>query len=469
MTSHVGKVCGAWQGIKGGAAPAILELANGPAMKQRQDMIEKFAKVFNEIGLPVPSTGDPKEIGQAMVDKFQGKAIKDDPKLQTALNNIANAINSYYGGVINKSMSVEVKVAQVLDFIHALSTGLHTELLQVRGDLQNIVSNISDVQTSLKISTDELNAQIEAESDDTKLTYLRQIRQVQYLLEAELSRQLALLSTITGTYFTPAEEAAVDTVTHGKKIGEIITRIKATTPGQGPYAESMLAIFRGLGYAAVLAARVNDALKASGLSVQQFESVKDSPQKLVELLTEEFKKLPMNPDSTTNRQKLTQFMSKTSALMDALDPKYYKEVIEILKTQGATTGSAEDEAAGGYIEVEKKEMKTKIQKQVEDLKQSKKFILDSFNREFSVLIKSIYNSIDELGKKSADGLMPISDALEGFIKNIVTLKNLQKTNLYYTLSGLDQSPIAKANRENYVEELKILNGFIDQMVNSADI
>lgn len=458
--SYTQSICGGWNGTSGGAEPNLIQLANGPEMQQREKMVREFADIFRQEKIDIPQSNDIKELGQAMAKVFQDKNIREDKRIMDLLDKLVNKVNSKFGNIIKDSMTVEVKASQVLDFIVAITTGMHTELLAVRQDIQNIINNLTDLRDSFKISTDELNLQMEGTSDPEKLTELRKIRAIQTILENEMSRQLALLTTITGTYFTPAEEATADLLTHNKKVGEIIQRINATSPGKGPYAETMLSVFKSMANAAVLADKINTALKGTGTSIEQFKSIGDNPQKMTELLTEEFKNIPMGADQSENRKKLVAFLVQSKKLMEELDPKYYSQVINILNTQGATTG--------GYMEVEKKEMKTNIQKQVEALKESKKVIMQSFNREFSVLVKGIYNSIDALGQKSGDGLMPISDALENFIKNLTTLNDLQRTNIFWALSGVDQSQTGKRSRDNYIEEIKVLNTFVEQMIASPD-
>lgn len=450
--------CDTWGGSDNEGVASLIDYANSAAMQKKKKIVKDIAQIMKAEGL---IEGDlPDDLSKLVAKMFEkigpGTKIGGSPQVQAELiKKLANAMNQYFPGSVSLKAEPAAQLQQIGEVLYALGTGMHSEFLVISNNLKTTLQNLLDLKSMMSLAIGQISTTLEDCKEGTDLK-LSGNKEAMKLIMDELDRQVGLIQMLTNTILEPGEQALVE----NSKIFEIIKRVDSKEKG-GAYGKELTALLRALTSTALAAQKVYEGIKQTGLSIQDY---KNSPttQELHSKIVNALKN-----QQNISGEKFGEFWQGATKLFTRFDKK--DEIIKYLEDlQKMSTGAGETSAAGGFIEFEEKPVETKIEKQVKKLKEQKALILSSFNRELSTIVKRIFDALKSLAAKSASEQMPVTDKLEGFVKNISQLNEVQNKNMFYALSGIDTEPTARKLRELYVENIKTLNGFIDQIVSAPE-
>lgn len=457
-------------------AKALKEYKGSLSAASKDRIVRGLARALSRAGIDVNPEASAEEIARALQAKLpnprKGKTFEADAKSQEKVcRTIADVLNDEFNPgaskadkLIDTSLGAVSVCRQVAELVHSMSTGLHTEFLEVHASLTRILRNLEVLdevlgevhgKISSQISSADLPAGAGKKISDFQEVYTRAQR--------ERERQMAMMRNFLSVTLAPAKEELAIAMREEGESHDMIQRLKLV-PGTGDFADTLAMAVSGLGTVATISARVDKALGAVGISVQQYLS---------------------SADMATLESSLDSRLM-TSGDVDAKDIGKFLQAVQTLKENfyrrseldfGAASNAemvaeiAGGRHGGGY---RGGAVTSLLDKRVEKNQMEKKLIVKEFidksTRQYDSLLKSIQAIGPQLGKS-----IPLSDKLEGLRNALSGLGQVRNSSagapsargsltLELSLLGFYGDAVNRQQKENFLSSLRVILGTLDDLM-----
>ena len=177
--------------------------------------------------------------------------------------------------LIDTSLGAVSVCQQVAEIVHSLSTGLHSEFLEVHASLSRVLTNLELLDELLRNVHDRILSQIQ--DCDLKLgadKNLASFEDFYVRVQKERERQMSMLRNLLSVSLAPAQEELALAMRDESDAHDMIKRLELV-PGTGTFADTLAMAVSGLGTVAVISARVDKALKEVGLGIKEYLDTSD--------------------------------------------------------------------------------------------------------------------------------------------------------------------------------------------------
>jgi hypothetical protein len=450
-----------WTGADEEGVASLYDYVNTGTLAAKKETIKNLADAMVKHSLIKESEIDLNDL--VGTTSKMAKAVSENAKVgeggvKSVCKELAKIANQHFKGAISLDADAKIQCEQFSDILHALSTESHSEYLRIYEDLKTVLANILRLREAMELALVQLTEKLDNCNNTDSVEGVPSISNtidLMKLIMGEADRQIALLQTLLNVTLSPADKAIAETMSYEERAHRMIKSFDKEQ-NAGKFGSVVAQALRNMGNVGYTIAVAEKALKETGITAKEFAESKS---------TEELnKKILERSGKIQNGEEFGKFWVAAAKLFKVFDKR--SKVAESLEKMsdiareniGPVEGRAE-----GYDTVTK-ELKSPMEKRVEKLKETKKAILTSFNREIAVITKGIYDGMQALAKKSATEQLPITDKLSGFVRSLAVLKELQNKYVYLALSGLQNDPSSRKLRDVYIEDIKTMNNYLTMMM-----
>ncbi|MCK4967688.1 MAG: hypothetical protein KAS12_01420 [Candidatus Aenigmarchaeota archaeon] len=374
---------------------------------------------------------------------FQGADIEQQKR---HCKEIGAVLNSRYGNnVIDINAPAERICNNVYEFMSSLATGMHTEFLAVITDIKKIIRSLAvlqklykDVQDKLSKTRNSTCEKAKNEADDLAIALEK--------INIELNRQLELLNGVLGGDLTPENDFLIDLFEKDKNgIGKI--REIKVGPGTRGFADELAILLTNVGNVAVLASRVDKALKKVGITIQKYmdsESLGNFKKEIEKIKQEKLDK--MDIDEVQEFLASADILRKNFATRDD-----FKEELE--------RRGGDDENATTSRSARRKNIDNRLKLEIKKRELLFKGLNEEIGRHLNKIIFYLNTIADKVG-----GEIPLSTTLMNFTTLIDEFKQFRKKNYFYVLSGYYNDINSRQKREEFTRNLRLMTEYINDML-----
>ena len=445
-----GVIGGGHRGFFGGdeaadASKELREYADSASARAKEDVIRRLARALSNAGIPVDPEGDLNDIVKTLVAKIpnpaNGKTFANDAASQEKVCQvIAGVLNDQFtpGAVkaadklIDTSLGPVSVCRAVGEWAHSFSVGVNTEFLAVHASVRNALSSITALDEVINLAIRDL-AQAIDENPDKDLQ-----RQVQVALElarrsqAERTRQEELLKNILNVRLPPAGEMLKIALKSTEDGLATVIKTVGLKPGTSAFSDALAASISSLGSAAAAAEKVHAALKATGLSVNEYLG-SSSFADFSRLLDDKVKLAGIPADDALKLIKAMAVLQSTFKNRSNLQDQLMK------------TGGDDDDVP-----------KSTVDKRVARDKAEKLLLVRDFtgrmSRHYDEILTAVKVLGPELGKK-----IPISRQTDELRDALVRLRDMRESRIELALTGYYMDAAARERKERFVSSLRYVS------------
>lgn len=416
-----------------------------PEAKDVNDIVKQFVKSFP----------DPKR------NKL---TFKGDKKLQEKVcRTMADIINKEFATeVIDTKADLPELCEATAEVMNTLFVGMQGEFVSVRDDVRRSLANLETLRMYLE-QTHQALANRLANSDDADVKGASSnIRELNRAITTELSRQIKLLENMLNVV-SPAEKSLGELLHKQKDLKLMVSKIKAA-PGSAQFGEKVSYMLSGIGTTAYAAAVVDSALKKLGMSVKDYEGMKD--------LKELKKKVQSAALDKMGNAKDTEDLLSMLKAVDVIIRNDYRHDDIVKHLKGKVGGKVAKKGKKSASKKTKKSKKGKgeegvtggvtLDKRVKKTQDIRKRLFKIFNGRLNDIFHKISASSQMMVKKIGTEI-PLGDALRKFVNAFDMLDNFRQMNIYYSLSGYSRSIEAKETREKFISKVHNVMSAIDEL------
>ena len=468
-----------------GGYSALQDYGNSVFSKAKEDLIRGLAKDVSSI---LGFKGADSSSLEAIIKKFKevipkpgtgkGSLKADSTKHAKLCELLAKAINKRYGmEIINEHAEPHVICHKVAELMYSLFTGLHTEFINIAGDVSRIVKNLEILQgivdsANQKImldlgKTDNLMATSDAEN--TKELYKK--------LSDEIRRQHVLLSNLINSSIGPVGSNLITILSDNKDFTGLVEDLKQTT-GAVYFGDKLSHLLTGISDVAHSANLVNKALKDIGLSVSDYKNVhglNDLRRKVYDTIakkhpsSEQLHKMLVAADilyrNDLSHDDIATHLSKKggdtlggAVNLDPSDPSFADMVDDATWQDNTSTPFS------GRIQ----SFRRSVGKQIRDQRKYRNMLFTDLNEQIKSQYSAIIVIISKISQK-VGGEIEASDKLERFIRLLNSFAAIQpdRKNLHIALSGYRTDANSNFIKYQFMDYLDLLKSESEELSKSA--
>lgn len=421
-------------------------------LKDANGSLENIIKRFKEV-LPKPGTG-------------KGSLKADAGKHAKLCALLAKAINKRYDmELIDESAEPHVVCQRVAELMYSLFTGLHSEFLNIAGDVSRIVKNLEILQgivdaANQKVMNDLAKSgeeSISADADSTKQLYSK--------ISDEIRRQHVMLSNIINSSIGPVGSSLITLLADNQDFTGLIEDMKQTT-GTQYFGDKLAHLLAGISDVAHSAHLVDKALKTIGMSVADYKNVHG----LKDLRSKVYSTISKKKPSSDQLHKLlvaADILYRNDLAHDDIAAHLSKkggELEEELNVSGGdfadmlSDSTWSDTGKGDSPFVGRPQLYRKsIDKQLHEQERYRKMLLQDLNNQLRDKNQIITDALHRMAKKVGTEIA-LTPALDIFVRNLNAFKDQQpdRENLHIALSGYKKSIQSDYVRNRYMDSLYVL-------------
>jgi hypothetical protein len=434
--------------------------AGGVLSLAKQQLIRQIAQDFSsKLKIKgVKTDGDIKDIIKSLKQfvpnpKENGKTYTSDvAKQKEACKTLANIINEKMGQkIIDSSCPPGELCAKVFETLHAIFTSISGELFAVHKDVERILGNINVLGDVIERQYGRLAAVL----GEVPNPNAQAVKEDYKLVQTELNRQLAMLNQMLD-HLEPKRRTLEELTGEMKQFKSIVSRVKKGYVGEKDKAmgEKLAYIMAGMSTTAAAAKIVDKALTSVGMSAAQYAAIKNYADLRDKLDAGTLKAL--NKDTKS-------LMAYENAKKKLFQYQYmHDDIVKELKNKKGGDEDFENynvpEKLGG-MEIDKQLAKTRLLKH--DL-------LKTFVRSLGDHFNNILKATESIANAVSTGQMKTGDKLDKFAQAICTLPPLDKSFMFFALSGFEYSSRATEQRERFISIVKHVVAVCDDLVKDKD-
>lgn len=412
--------------------------------------------------------------GKRFNESFNSSAGKQ----KAVCHALANAINSNYGGrIINMDAGDSEMCNQVAEVMHSLLTGLHTEFLNVAGDVTRIMKNMQTVENALEAAYKKQVELVNASGDARLKEQSNNSAKLYQEIKAEYDRQAAVLANLMNVSISPAGKSIISSLEDNRDFAGLVRDLKAET-GTTAFGDKLAHLLSGISTVAHSAELIDKALRKIGMSVNEFKSAKNAGDLRVKVLNTIMKDSP-------NSKALDEMMAAAQIIFNN---NYDHDAISKLlngssakKGRGESYGGVDSDSDKSDTESDKSELevaggedvmatywqKKSLSKKIENKTKYRNLVLSDFRKLLKVHCQKIVEAANQLSGKVGRSI-PVSDNLDYFIRAFSTMPNLDKENMHIALSGYPKDSVSREKRENFINAYLLLDQAIEPLVKGPE-
>jgi hypothetical protein len=411
--------------------------------------------------------------GKRFTESFNSSSSKQTSVCRA----LANAINSNYGGsIINLSAKDGEMCAQVADVMYSLFTGLHTEFMNVAGDVMRTIKNMSVVGQALESAYNKqkelaLSAgdpDLKGRSDATDNLY-KEIRK-------EYDRQMAVLSNLVNISVGPTGTSLISALEDSQEFTGLVRDIGAE-PGTTEFGDKLAYLLSGVSTAARAAELVDKALKKIGMSIGEFRNSKNQSELRMKVFDKIMKDAPTSKrlDEMMAAAKIIyentyDFDAVSKLLKGDSDKKKRRGGMGISGGRGSGDESESDtesvseptsplsstkEGGFGLDTYPAYWRKKDLGKKIENKRKYRELVF----RDFRKMIRGYYQKIVDAANRISPKIgtsIPITDELYNFVQAFAQAPSLEEEQIHIALSGYAKDAASKEKRENFMNNYRLI-------------
>ncbi len=270
------KIVGGNDIIVGGYS-ALAEYGESVYSKAKEDLIRGLAKdVSGILGIKNADSGSIDEVIKQFKASLpkpgtgKGTLKADAGKHAKLCGLLAKAINRRYGmNVVDENADPHEICQKVAELMYSLFTGLHTEFLNIAGDVSRIIKNLEVLQGIVDAANRKLMADLDnvgtgSDAQNTKILYEK--------VSEEIRRQHVMLSNLVNSSIGPVGSSLISILEENKDFTGLTEDLKKTT-GTQYFGDKISLLLSGISDVSHSANLVNKALKTIGMSVADYKKV----------------------------------------------------------------------------------------------------------------------------------------------------------------------------------------------------
>jgi hypothetical protein len=431
----------------------------------KEKLYRGLASALSKAGVPVDADASPDEIVRVLKEKLpsprkNGNSFKDDAKSQEKIcKDIAGVLNDEFTpGAAKKDRLIDASLGavsvcrQVSELVYSMSTGLHSEFLEVHASLKRVVRNLEIIDEILS----ELHGKSMALVDSASLATgsekkLTSFDEVYRRTSQERDRQMKLLRGFLNVTLAPAKEELALAMRDNDESHAMIKKLKLV-PGTGAFADSLAEAVSGLGTVAAISARVDKALKEVSMGIQEY------------LESSDIANLGRELDSNMMGDKdvdLSKFLKAVKTLKENF---YRRGELELGAHVSGISGAGEF-WGGDYDYDDDGKKKSKYDRRIEKRTEERKLIVKEFinktTRDYNRILSAVKAVGPKLGKE-----VPISDKLKAVRDAIAHLGQVKmgELNLELALIGFFDNAAARQRKERFISGLEEVKRAIEDLM-----
>jgi hypothetical protein len=451
-----------------GGYDALQDYGNSLFSKAKEKLIRDIAEeVFNVLKVPGAKNARSAPISDIVAHlkklspnpkkgkKFNESFNSSSSKQKEVCHALANAINSNYGGsVINMNSNEKEMCNQVGEVMYSLFTGLHTEFMNVAGDVMRIIRNMRTVQDALDAAYRKQialiqsagDSQLKQQSDNTTSLYKE--------LKDEYDRQSAVLANLMNVSIGPTGQSLISSLEDNKDFAGLIKDIGAE-PGTSAFGEKLAHLLSGVSSIAHSAELIDKALKKIGMSVGEFKNAKDASELRIKTIGHIMKKEPSS-------KQLDEMMAAAQIIYT--NNYDHDAVSKLLKggesRRGGGDESDDEPVQGGDDEDFDNNMtpywsKKSLSKKISNKKKYRDLVLKDFRKLLRGYYQRVVEAANHISHKIGNEIQ-LSDDLDNFVKAFSNLPTLDEEKIHIALSGYAQDVRSKEKREQFINDYKLV-------------
>lgn len=429
---------------------ALKEYRFSLATATKDRIVRGLARALKQAGVDVDENASAEEIAQTLQSRLPNPKkdkktfAKDAESQEEVCRHVANGLNNEFTPGAKKSdMLIDTSLGavsicrQVADLVHSLSTGLHTEFLEVHASLTRILRNLEVLDEVLKEFHGKILRQVEgADLKPGADKELDNFNDVYTRAERERERQMQMLRQYLSVTLAPAKEELALAMREESETHDMIRRLKLT-PGTTEFADSLAMAVSGLGTIAAVSARVDAALKDVGMGIEDYVKSSDLAD-LEKALDDKLMSGGVRSDDVGKFLKAVQTLKENYYRRDELDF---------------------DAVVGGNDRM------TGLDRRVEKRKTERKLIVKQFidksTSSYDALLKAVQELGPNLGKQ-----IPLSDKLEQLRNALSRLdeSRLGALNLELALIGFYSDAAAREKKETFLANLRVVQEILNEVM-----
>jgi len=355
----------------------------------------------------------------------------DAQKQRDACIILGNILNAHLGRqVVDTKGKAEIVCAQVFECLYSIFHSITGELHSVHKDAQRLLKNINTLSAAIDIQYNKLAHKLQGSSHPE----LAAIRDDYKVVQDELNRQVSLLNALLDDTLKPSSRSIDDLAKDMSSFKGLLAKVKRGDQGEGSKAlgEKIAYVMAGMNSTAAAARVVDKALQKVGLSYAQYASLKNYTD-LRDTLESGTQKI-LNKDKNA----LVEYERAKKVLYS--QQYHHDDIVKELKSK---KGAAE-EVTGGL----------KVDKAVRETRELKKELLKSFVRSLGIHFNNVLNAAERIASGIATGKIKHGEKLEKFARALEMLQPLDKSYVFYALSGYEHSARATESRETFLSSLR---------------
>jgi len=455
----------------------LQDYGNSLYSRAKEMLIRNIAKeVFKALGATGLKNADSMPIGEVV--KRLAKVIPPMPrnpkKFAEGFNNhskaqksvcraLATAINKHYGGmIIDLDLDDNEICNKVAEVMHSLFTGLHTEFMNVAGDVLRVMKNMQVVMDYIERAYKKQKELAERSGNSATKDAAQSTDEVYKTIKAEYDRQTAILANLMNVTVGPTGKSLISSLEDNGDFAGLVKDLKAQV-GTKAFGDKLAHLLAGVSSVAHAAELIEKALKKIGMTVQEFKNAKNNYDLHMKVYNHVLKSSPSSKrldeimaaakiiyDNTYDHDSIAKYLSKkgkgeTLGGNDSDDEDNDNDKSGGLVMGGDDDDDDESENLPAYWS------KKSMSKKISNKKKYREMILSDFRKVLKLHYRNIVEAADKISKHIGRDI-PISDDLDQFVKTFSDLPNLDKEKLHIALSGYAKDPVSKEKREQFMNK-----------------
>lgn len=499
--SGAGEFLGGCDGTCLGGYDALQDYGNSLFSKAKEKLIREIAEeVFSALKISGAKNAKTAPISDVVAhlkklspNPSKGKRFNEafnssGSKQKAVCHALANAINNNYGGrIINMEASDSDMCNQVAEVMYSLLTGLHTEFLNVAGDVTRIMKNMQTVESALTAAYKKQVELVEASNDARLKEQSENSAKLYNEIKAEYDRQAAVLANLMNVSIGPAAKSIISSLEDNRDFAGLVRDLKAEA-GTSAFGDKLGHLLSGISTVAHSAELIDRALRKIGMSVNEFKSARNASELRSKVLSTIMKDSP-------NSKRLDEMMAAAQIIFnnnydhDAIGKMLHSSSSKKKgrgefsggvdgagsgsdsesddgKSSGSGSGS-DSEVEGGDDVLPTYWQKKSLSKKLDNKAKYRDMVLKDFRKLLKSHYRDVVDAANPLAAKVGKSI-PVSDQLDYFVRAFSELPNLDRENLHVALSGYAKDSVSREERDKFMNSYMLLDEAIEPLLKGPE-
>lgn len=401
--------------------------------------------------------------------KFHDSFNKSEGSQKAVCRALASAINKHYSGaLIDADGDLNEACDKIAEVMHSLLTGLHTEFMNVAGDVMRVMSNMQLAMNYLDAAYKRQRELVAATGDESLKDKSASTDAVHDAVKGEYERQMAILANLVNVAIGPTGKSLISSLEENRDFTSLVKDLRAMV-GTQAFGDKLSYLLSGVSTVAHTAELVDKALHKIGMSAADFKSASGPSELRAKVFNHIMKASP-------NAKRLDEMMAAAKIIYEA---KYDRDAVAKLLSKsgkGETSGAGDpdsdsdsEEHVDGGADIDfgdddadpnnqgltaywqRKSLSSKIKKK----RTYRDLVLKDFRKILRGHIQAVVEASNGIGRKIGNEI-PLSDELRTFVDAFGNLPNIDRENMHIILSGFPKDALSREDREKFMYDYELV-------------